>query len=231
VLDEQHRDPALGAQGLHQLAQLLGLLRVHPRGRLVEQQQLRIGGQRPRDLQAPLVAVGEVHGQLVVLAQADEAQQLTRAVVGRLLLAAVERRVQHHAGEPRTQPRVHADLHVLDRRHRPEQLDVLERARNAGLGHEVRPLGGDVAPEELDAPRGGLVEPGHAVEERRLARAVRADERDDALPGDGERDVVDRHKAAEDLRDVRGLQDRGAVGVSGRRRVGGLLGHRSSRTS
>ena len=31
VLDEQDRDAALGAQRLHELAQLLGLLRVHAR--------------------------------------------------------------------------------------------------------------------------------------------------------------------------------------------------------
>ena len=42
-----------------------GLLRVHARGRLVEQQQLRVGGQRAGDLDPALVAVGEVDRELV----------------------------------------------------------------------------------------------------------------------------------------------------------------------
>ena len=42
-----------------------GLLRVHARGRLVEEQELRVGGQRPGDLEAALVAVGHVAGELV----------------------------------------------------------------------------------------------------------------------------------------------------------------------
>ena len=63
------------------------------------------------------------------------------------------------------------------------------------------------------------VEAGEAVEERRLARAVRADERDDRLLGHAERDVVDRDEAAEDLRDVRGLEQGAAAAVESPRRA------------
>ena len=52
--------------------------------------------------------------------------------------------------------RVHADLDVLERRHRPEQLDVLERPRDAGLRDDVRPLGGDVLAVERHRPVVGL---------------------------------------------------------------------------
>ena len=38
-----------------------------PGGRLVEEQEPRLGGERPRDLEPPLIAVGEVLGELVVL--------------------------------------------------------------------------------------------------------------------------------------------------------------------
>jgi hypothetical protein len=38
---------------------VLGLLRPHAGGRLVQQQQLGIGDQRDRDLQRPLLAMGE----------------------------------------------------------------------------------------------------------------------------------------------------------------------------
>jgi hypothetical protein len=49
VLDQQHGDAAVAdaADVLHQLA-LLG--RVGAGGRLVEEQELRLGGKRPRDL-------------------------------------------------------------------------------------------------------------------------------------------------------------------------------------
>ena len=93
-------------------------------------------------------------------------------------------------------------MHVLEHGHRLEQLDVLERARDAGLGDDVRRLRGDVAPVEHDLTRRRLVEAGHAVEERRLAGAVGADDRDDRLVRDGEVDVVDRHEAAEALGDA-----------------------------
>src|SRR4051812_3277679 len=42
VLDQEDGDVLLGAQLLHELAQLLGLLRVHARRRLVEEQELGV---------------------------------------------------------------------------------------------------------------------------------------------------------------------------------------------
>ena len=93
--------PALGAQRLHQAAQLIGLLRVHAGRRLVEQEQLRVGGQRAGDLQPPLVAVGQVHRQLARALEADEAESSIAFSRASLLLAALERRVQDHPGEPR----------------------------------------------------------------------------------------------------------------------------------
>ena len=68
VLDQHDRDAALVAQLVHELRELVGLLRVHAGRRLVEQQQLRVGGQRAGDLDPPLVAVGEVDRGPVVMA-------------------------------------------------------------------------------------------------------------------------------------------------------------------
>ena len=52
-------------------------LRVHPRGRLVEQQQLRFARQRARDLEPALHAVGEVARVLLGdVFEPDETQQL-----------------------------------------------------------------------------------------------------------------------------------------------------------
>ena len=59
-----------------------------------------------------------------------------------------------------------------------------------------------VRPWTCDPARGRVVDAGDDVEERRLAGAVRADEADDRALRDVEADVVDRHEAAEPLRDV-----------------------------
>ena len=68
VLDQHDRDAALVAQLAHERGELIGLLRVHAGRRLVEQQQLRVRGQRPGDLHPPLIAVGEVDREAVVRA-------------------------------------------------------------------------------------------------------------------------------------------------------------------
>ena len=55
------------------------LLRVHPGGGLVEQQQLRVGGERPRDLEPALVAVGERPALVLVRAAAGRCRRAARA--------------------------------------------------------------------------------------------------------------------------------------------------------
>ena len=55
----------------------------------------------------------------------------------------------------------------------------------------------DLGAVEEDRARRRLVDAREQVEERRLARAVRADERDDRAARDGEVDVVGRDEAAE----------------------------------
>ena len=48
-------------------AELFGLLRVHAGGRLVEQEQLRVGRKRAGDLQPPLQAVRQRRGEIVAI--------------------------------------------------------------------------------------------------------------------------------------------------------------------
>ena len=93
MLDEEDREAALVAHPAHEVRGLGGLLRVHPRGRLVEEQELGVGGERACDLKPALVAVGEVgrHDVEHVAAQADVAQQLAR-LLGRLALLAPDAR-------------------------------------------------------------------------------------------------------------------------------------------
>ena len=100
----------------------------------------------------------------------------------------------------RPHARVAADEHVLDRRHRAEQADVLERARDAGAVIRSGRLAVMSLPSNDHLARARLVQPGEHVEERRLAGAVGADDRDDRALRHAEGDVVDGGQAAEDLR-------------------------------
>ena len=95
-----------------------------------------------------------------------------------------------------------ADEHVVEHGHRPEELDVLERARDAAPDDAVRRRVQQALAVEVELARVGLVEPRDHVEERRLAGAVRADQPDDLALLDVERDVVDRDDAAEAAGDV-----------------------------
>ena len=62
----------------------------------------------------------------------------------------------------------------------------------------------DVAPLELDRALVGEVEAGEDVHERRLAGAVRADQADDLVAVQLERDVAERLHALERTRDAGG---------------------------
>src|SRR5439155_14110590 len=97
--------------------------------------------------------------------------------------------------------------HVLEDGHRPEELDVLERAGDALAHDPVRRAAQERLAVEGDFAGVRLVEARDDVERRRLARAVRADEprylpllhlERDAVEGDDaaktERYVVYRHQ-------------------------------------
>ena len=101
---------------------------------------------------------------------------------------------------------VAADEQVAQHARVVEQLDVLERARDAHAGDLVRRHAGDVAILVEQAPRGRLVEPRDHVEDRRLAGAVGADDGEDLALADLEIDVVDRLEAAEVERETVDLE-------------------------
>jgi hypothetical protein len=68
VLDQEDGHVLLLTELGHEGREVRRLLGVHSGGGLVEEQELRLGGERPRDFEAPLVAVGEVLRVVVVLA-------------------------------------------------------------------------------------------------------------------------------------------------------------------
>ena len=78
VLDQDHRDAAVGEQADQRL-EVLDLAVGQARRRLVEQQQLRPQRQRARDLEPALVAERQVARLLLgIVGEADEVQQLAR---------------------------------------------------------------------------------------------------------------------------------------------------------
>ena len=126
VLDEQDGDSQLVAQPMDEVGHGLGLARIHAGGRLVEEQQVRLAGERPGDLQAALIAIGQVLGQQVALPlQTAEPQQPAGLSDGIGLFLHRAPVAQDGADQPRLEVGVHADQDVLHGRHVLEQADVL----------------------------------------------------------------------------------------------------------
>ena len=93
VLDQDDRQ-AEPVEALDLLGELQGLGRVHPRGRLVEQQQLWIGCKRAGDLDPSAIGVGEARHDMVGARQeavAEDRQDLDGAFLCRGLLALGDR--------------------------------------------------------------------------------------------------------------------------------------------
>ncbi len=196
VLDEEDGQAELGAETRDELHQVLRLLGVHARRGLVEEQQLRAGGKRARDLEAPLVAVGEVLGELVAdPVQPDVRQELLGPTIADILLPARPGRAQEAVHEVRMHLGVHPDEHILHGRHVLEEADVLEGAGDAGLDHVVGPG----AAEDAQAGQEHLV-PERAHDREQERRDQEAD-RDDAGEGDPAAGQDPRHPERETHQD------------------------------
>ncbi len=77
VVDQEHGQVEVLAEGADQLGQLAFFLGVHAGGRLIEQKHGWVGGQGTGDLQAALVAIGQVAGQFVpAVVEVEQGQEL-----------------------------------------------------------------------------------------------------------------------------------------------------------
>ena len=190
------------AQFLHQFLQMDRLARVHASGRFVEQQQRGFGRHGTRDLETPLGPIGQVVGGFVdQILEAQFLEQRIAVLDDLVLLTQGRRRPQDGAENRRTGPTVTADHHVFQHGHVLEQPDVLERSGHPQFGDDiglqaVDPLAGATR-LEMDVAAGGNIDAGDAVEDRGLARAVGADQRDDLARHDVQADVIDGAQTAE----------------------------------
>jgi hypothetical protein len=133
----EHRRVVLGADVLEQGVEVGRFTRVEPRRRLVEAEQMRLGAHGARDLQPPLVAIGQVGGRVVGAVDQPDALEPVDGLVDRLALGLAETgQVQDAAdGEVRRRHQrvVLGDEQVLQHGHAAEQADVLEGARHLGV--------------------------------------------------------------------------------------------------
>ncbi len=138
VFDQEHRGTER-AHPLHERDELSHLGGVHARGRLVEDQQVGIGGERTSDLEPALIGKGKRACTVVcAFCEADEAQQSEGACVRAALP-----RPQPHWKQQRTHQiarrgRMRTDEHVLENRHPPPDLTVLKRTRDADASAAMR---------------------------------------------------------------------------------------------
>src|SRR6185437_1972707 len=175
------------------LPELLDAARVEAVGRLVEDQQLRVGQQAPRDAQA-LAHAHRVLRDAVVAARGEADPRQRRRDPRRDLRAAGGR---HHAQvlAPR---QVHVKARLLDdRADAPERLD---------------PPGRDRPPQQVHRPRASRRETEERADERRLPGSVRAEEAEGTAAGNEQVDAVDRGSLAETLGQALRL-DRGGAGL------------------
>ena len=159
--------------------------------RLVEQDELGFCGECAREVEHLLVSEIELSGRQV--AMADQAGAFKERVrVGQRGLFDAGAFGTWRKRKIRRRPRRHADQHVLQDGEAAAQFDILKCARNAASGDGVcRHTQERTAVEEYVA-FGGAVEPRDAIEDGRLAGAIRADQRVDRALRDLHREVTER---------------------------------------
>ena len=181
---------------------VVGLGRAHAGGRLVETQQCRLGGERDADLEIALLAVRQVGGEFIRLAeQADGGKRLFRLLVD-VGKGAVVR--NHVPGMP---ARLGGDAHVFKHGGIRQDVGDLVGARDALLRDHVGRQAGDVVAVEQDAPGGRPQHAGQAIEEGALARPVRPDNGADLVALHLEIDLGKRGQPAETDGEQFGLED------------------------
>ena len=142
---DQENGYAFGSDLFDQRHQLDLLLRRGAGGRLVEEQQPRVAGKRAGDLQAPLVAVGQVPRVIVrVLLDADELQELHRLLGDADLLDSLPLGFEEGVPHFGVHPRMLTDPHVVEGGHVGEEPNLLKGPSDAQLGNPVGLEPGDV---------------------------------------------------------------------------------------
>ena len=205
-----------GGSDEQELGQALALAAREARGGLVEHHQPRLGRARHADLELALLAVRErADRRLQRVGRATRARQRRCA---RSRCSRSRRRMDRP--EPAAVPPDDGEVEVVLDREPGEEPGLLVRPRHAQprphAGGQVRHVGA----HHLDRAAGGLEVTGDQVEQRRLARAVRAQDCAALTVRDVEIDVAHGLHPAETPADPPQAEDRtGAFGSDGSRRL------------
>src|SRR5439155_19832335 len=219
VLHEEDRRAPLLLHRLQRVDQVHGLALVEPGRRLVEQEQEGLGHQGTADLDEAAAPQAErLDGPVRHVVEAQEVERGLRTLSPVGIGPPEVQQVLHQAAVPT--PGALGHEQVVADAHAAEELDALERPPEAQPGPPVDREAGDVALVEHDPARVGSEDAEEAVEERRLARAVRADEADRLTRRHVEGDAVEGGDAREALGHLAGVEQRGAAAGGGHRETG-----------
>ncbi len=212
MLDQHDGGAELVVHVQDEAAHVLLLLQVHARHRLVQQQHLRLHGQRSAQVHALLQPVGQLpHRRLAVGLDLQEVDDVfdELAVSFFFLLSATD--AEGVAEGLREQPAPDAQVapghEVVDHAHALEEGQVLEGARDAHLGHLAAVHVPEGAAAKADRALLGLVHPVDAVEHGALARAVGPDDGAHLVLAHVKADVGQRLDAAKAQADVLDVED------------------------
>src|SRR5215213_3155103 len=176
MFDEENGEVEIAAQAVDEVGHLRRFLRIHSGSWLVEEEQLGLAGEGPRDLEPALITVGEILcGHRTLAAQANILEELPGPGTRCALLPVDRGETQYRAERRRLQPGVHADQDVILRRHVGEESDVLKGAGDspgcyliwsqiAGLG-AIRAIRGEGPSIETDHSLTWLVNPCNHIED------------------------------------------------------------------
>src|SRR6185503_5899366 len=197
VLDHDDRDPGV-VQRAQDREHLVDLVAGEPRHALVRDQQPRPCRHRARQLElAQLDLRQPIRLRLRLVVQAHGSQDLERfrARVGNVQRAAMPHVLERHD-------------EILEHRHAGERPRDLEAARDPAPGALVGRKRRDLLAIEHDRAAVVLQCTRDAVDQRRLAGAVRADQPEALAGADLDADLRERGEAAEVLGDFANLQER-----------------------
>src|SRR5690606_29880562 len=188
VGDHEHGH-ALPGEGGHDVEHLLDHLRVQCGGGLVEQHDLGLHRERPRDRGALLLTAGQLGGVLVALVGDADALQQGQPVPLGLRLGHLA-----HLDRP--------ERDVLEDRLVREEVEALEHHADVGPQRgEGLALGGERLPVDLDGAAVDRLEAVDHAAQRGLARPGRAEHHDDLAGRDLQVDVAQDVEVAEVLVD------------------------------
>ena len=188
VGDKQRRDTNARLHVLQLQAHLLAQPGIEIGERLVEQQHVGVGDQRPPEGHPLLLAAGEERRRPVVEAFQAQTPQHSHDPLADLS--------RGHTLGAQGKGDVLEDGHV-----RPDSVALEYHAHAALLGRKKHAAGGrgQKPPAHVHVARVGALEPGHEAQGSRLAAAARPQQGHERSGRDVEADVVDRADLAERL--------------------------------